>query len=150
MDITLVLFVLRVASAMVLGAFVLAIAALLYRDLRQAAHTQGSARRSYGQIVALLPMDGKLVKTGTSHPLTPYTSFGRAPTNTIQLEDSATSNEHATLTQKGVQWWLEDRNSRNGTTLNGTPIDRPVIITHGDIIGIGKLHFRIDFTDAPA
>jgi FHA domain. len=42
------------------------------------------------------------------------------------------------------QWWLEDRKSRNGTTLNGMPVTQSVIVTDGDIIGIGKMRFRLD------
>lgn len=147
MDTALLLFVLRIASALLILGFVGTLIAFIWRDFRQAASIHGSSRQSYGQVVALMELDGKLVKTGTTYPLIPLTSFGRAPTNTIQVEDTATSNEHATLARRGEQWWLEDRRSRNGTSLNGTPIDKPVIVTHGDIIGIGKLRFRIEFTD---
>ncbi|MCA9893972.1 MAG: FHA domain-containing protein, partial [Anaerolineae bacterium] len=40
--------------------------------------------------------------------------------------------------------WLEDRNSRNGTSLNGERIDGPIIITHGDVVGIGNFGFRLE------
>jgi len=149
MDTIFLLFVLRVASALLIVGFIGTLAWLIWRDFRQAATVYGSSRHSYGQVVELMELDGKLVKTGTTYPLIPLTSFGRAPTNTIQVEDAATSNDHAALARRGEQWWLEDRRSRNGTTLNGTPIDKPVIITHGDIVGIGKLSFRIEFSEAP-
>ncbi len=149
MDTALLLFVLRLASAFLIVGFIGALAWLIWRDFRQTAVIYGSSRHSYGQVIALMELDGKLVKTGTTYPLIPLTSFGRAPTNTIQVEDTATSNDHAALARKGEQWWLEDRRSRNGTTLNGTPIDKPVIITHGDIIGIGKLNFRIELSESP-
>ena len=42
------------------------------------------------------------------------------------------------------QWWLEDRASRNGTLLNGVPVQQPVIVTDGDVIGIGNYHFRLE------
>lgn len=147
MDTALFLFVLRLLSAFLIVGFIGALAWLIWRDFRQSAAIYGSSRKSYGQVIALMELDGKLVKTGTSYPLIPLTSFGRAPTNTIQVEDAATSTEHAALARRGEQWWLEDRRSRNGTTLNGTIVSKPTIITHGDIIGIGKLHFRIEFTD---
>jgi pSer/pThr/pTyr-binding forkhead associated (FHA) protein len=147
MDTAFFLFALRIISTLLIAGFIGTLAWLIWRDFRQSAAIYGSSRQSYGQIITLIELDGKLVKTGTSYPLIPLTSFGRAPTNTIQVEDSATSNEHAAIARRGEQWWLEDRHSRNGTTLNGTPIDKAVIVTHGDIIGIGKLRFRIEFTD---
>lgn len=149
MDTLILLFILRLLSAALLVGFVGALAWLIWRDLRQTAAVHGSSRRSYGQLVALIEVDGKLAKTGTAYPLMPTTSFGRAPTNTVQVEDSATSNEHAVLVRRGEQWWLEDRRSRNGTTLNGMTIQRPAIVTHDDIIGVGKLHFRVEFSENP-
>jgi len=149
MDTAYLLFALRVASALLIISFVGVLTWLIWRDFRQAVTVYGSSHHSYGQVVALMELDGKLVKTGTTYPLIPLTSFGRAPTNTIQVEDAATSNDHAFLARRGEQWWLEDRRSRNGTTLNGTPIDKAVIITHGDIVGVGKLRFRIEFSESP-
>lgn len=147
MDTLTILFVLRVASALLIVGFVGILAWLIWRDFRQAASLHGSSRQSHGQLVALMELDGKLVKTGATYPLTPLTSFGRAPTNSVQVDDTATSNEHALLARRGEQWWLEDRRSRNGTSLNGTLITKPVIVTQGDIIGIGKVRFRIEFSE---
>jgi pSer/pThr/pTyr-binding forkhead associated (FHA) protein len=48
------------------------------------------------------------------------------------------------VARRSGQWWLEDRKSRNGTTLNKTTIDRAVVITNGDVIGIGSTYFRVD------
>ncbi len=79
--------------------------------------------------------------TGQTYPLLPLTSLGRSPTNTIPISDDYASGEHALVALRSGQWWLEDRQSRNGTTINGMPITQPVIITDGDIIGVGSVSF---------
>ena len=84
------------------------------------------------------PRPGRLI------PLLPLTSLGRSPTNTIPIHDNYASGEHALVALRGGQWWLEDRQSRNGTMINGMPITQPVIITDGDIIGVGNLSFRLE------
>jgi pSer/pThr/pTyr-binding forkhead associated (FHA) protein len=47
------------------------------------------------------------------------------------------------MLRNGV-WWLEDRQSRNGTRLNGIEVEQPVIVTDSDIIHIGTKHFRLN------
>jgi pSer/pThr/pTyr-binding forkhead associated (FHA) protein len=95
-------------------------------------------------VIVLHELDGNYVKTGDVYPLQPLTSLGRAPTNAIRVDDGFASSEHALLALRGGQWWLEDRNSRNGTTLNGVAVNQPVIVTDGDLIGIGKMRFRLE------
>ena len=84
------------------------------------------------------------VVTGETYPLLPLTSLGRSPTNTVPINDSFASSEHALVAFRNGQWWLEDRRSRNGTLLNDMPVTQPVVITDGDIIGIGKIKFRLE------
>lgn len=141
------LFVLRIVSAGLLVAFMGALFWLVLRDYRSAVVENMGQRRSYGQLVAMVELNGKLVKSGQSYPLLPLTSMGRSPTNTVPISDTFASGEHAVLTRRSDQWWLEDRRSRNGTTLNGIPVEKPVIVTDGDVIGIGKLRFRVEFEE---
>ena len=140
----MLLFILRVVSAGLLIAFMGTLSWLVLREYRQTVIESAAQRRSYGQLVSMLEVDGKLLKTGQNYPLLPLTSLGRSPTNTVPIEDNFASGEHAVLTRRSEQWWLEDRRSRNGTTLNGIPVEKPVIVTDGDVIGIGKMHFRIE------
>jgi len=76
--------------------------------------------------------------------LRPLTSLGRAPTNTIVLDDTFCSHQHARVLRRDGQWWLEDQNSSNGTRLNGEPISEPVVLSSGDVIGIGQLELRVE------
>src|SRR5690606_24131891 len=100
-------------------------------------------RRSYGRLSEVQQLDSSYVAI-QSYPLLPLTSIGRSPTNTIVIDDDFASGEHALVALRNGQWWLEDRQSRNGTTINGVPITQPVIITDGDIIGVGNMQFRLE------
>jgi ABC transport system ATP-binding/permease protein len=63
-------------------------------------------------------------------------TIGRAPENSVVLNDLLVSRRHATLQRSGSQWELVDNNSANGTYVNGDRIDRAVI-GPDDIVGIG-------------
>jgi hypothetical protein len=139
----IILFLLRLLSALLLGVFLVALFTLMLRDLKLASQQTESHRRSYGQIIVLQQIDDLSVPTGQTYPLTPITTFGRAPTNSIPLNERFASAEHAQILLRDGQWWLEDRGSRNGTSLNGIPVTQPVIVTDGDVIGIGTLRFRL-------
>ncbi len=144
MSTEIALFLLRVVSGLLLLSFVIALFVILWRDYHAALEQVTASRRTYGQLVELRRVDGKLVLTGETYPLLSVTSLGRSPTNSITVEDSFASSEHALVVMRNNQWWLEDRRSRNGTTLNDMHIAQPVVITHGDIIGIGNLAYRME------
>ena len=116
----------------------------MWRDYKSAVTGVEISRRIFGQIIAMQEIDGKYMTTGIEYPLLQLTSLGRAPTNTITIDDTFASGEHALVAMRNGQWWLEDRESRNGTTLNEIPISQPVVITDGDIIGIGQMRFRLE------
>jgi ABC-type multidrug transport system ATPase subunit len=63
-------------------------------------------------------------------------SIGRAPENTVVLNDLLVSRRHALLRRSGTQWELLDNHSANGTYVNGNRITRAVIGPQ-DIVGIG-------------
>lgn len=144
MSTEIVLFLLRIASAISLLCFLGALFFLLWRDFQKAIHQVESTRRSYGRLVLMQEIDGNLVMMGKTYPLTPLTSLGRAATNAIVIEDSFASSEHARILLREGQWWLEDRQSRNGTTLNEMPVTQPVAMTNGDVIGIGQRRYRLE------
>lgn len=143
-----VLFLLRVVSGVLLCAVLAILFLFLWRDLRTAALQTESRRRSYGLLIGLQSVNDILIPTGQTYPLLPLTTLGRAATNTIPLNDTFASGEHALIALRDGQWWLEDRASRNGTLLNGVPVTRPTIITGDDVIGIGALRFRVEFTQS--
>ncbi|HRE46316.1 MAG TPA: FHA domain-containing protein [Aggregatilineales bacterium] len=143
MTVEIILIVLRIAGALALIAFLSALFALLWRDMRLTAREVESRTQKRGRLVILTSEDATM-PPGVIFPLLPLTRLGRAPTNTIRLSDSGTSSEHAILTLRGGQWWLEDRKSRNGTLLNGHPVLEPVVVTTGDVIGVGLVTLRLE------
>ncbi|MEM9950656.1 MAG: FHA domain-containing protein [Chloroflexota bacterium] len=143
MDTATILFVLRLISAIVLLVILGAFFVVLWRDYSSVATHTHVQKRIYGQLVSLIQVDDMFAPTGETHPLRPLTSIGRAPTNVIVIKDDFASSEHAQVALKNGRWWLEDRNSRNGTLLNGERLSTPTIVTEGDIVSIGNSHFKI-------
>ena len=139
-----VLFVLRIISALSLLILLGALFIIIWKDFQSAANQMQANRQSYGHLVALQEIDGSYGVLNESYPLLPLTTLGRSPTNTIVITDTFASSEHALVALRSGQWWLEDRQSRNGTTLNELPISQPVIMTNGDIIGIGQKRYRLE------
>lgn len=121
----------------------IALFVIVWRDYASAAAQAEVNRRVYGQLIGLIRVDEMFAPTGETYPLRPLTSMGRSPTNNIVIPDTFASSEHTVISLKEGRWWLEDRNSRNGTVLNGEPIMTSIIVTDGDIISIGNTHFKL-------
>ncbi len=68
---------------------------------------------------------------------------GRAPESDIVLDDDTVSRRHAELLWRGATWVIHDIGSKNGTVLNGRPIERAQLRA-GDFISFAALAFRID------
>lgn len=139
----IVLFILRLISSLILLLILGSFFWFLRRDFRATLARLDESRRTYGQLVAMVEADGDYIPTGDSYHLLPLTTLGRSTSNTIPVKDGFASSEHARIILKNGRWWLEDRRSRNGTLLNGLPVTTPVIMTDGDIVGIGELSFRL-------
>jgi hypothetical protein len=143
-SIELTLFLLRLVSGALIVAVLILLFVVMWRDYRSAVVQVESARRTYGKLVEMREIDDGYALTGQTYPLLPLTSLGRSPTNSIPISNDYASGEHALVALRGGQWWLEDRKSRNGTVINGMPITQPVVITDGDIIGIGSVFYRLE------
>jgi len=140
----IILFVLRLVSGAILLGIMGVLFLALWRDYQSAIVQTQAQRRIYGRLVEVTENDENYADTEVYYPLLPLTSIGRAPTNTIPLNDDFASGEHALVALRNGQWWLEDRQSRNGTLINGLPIHDPIVITDGDIIGVGHRRFRVE------
>ncbi|MBC7809568.1 MAG: FHA domain-containing protein [Burkholderiales bacterium] len=144
MNADILLFALRLISGLLLLLLLFVLLVVMWRDYRSVTNDAEVKRRKYGRLIQLQEIDGAYVVTGESYPLLPLTSLGRSPTNTVPINDTFASSEHALVSLRDGQWWLEDRQSRNGTTLNEMAIDQPIIVTDGDVIGIGHLRYRLE------
>ncbi len=149
----LLLLFLRLLLATALYLFLGTLLLLLWRDLRRPAEEAPAVPRRYGRLV-VVAVDSEeeegdeACKVGTTFPLQPVTSLGRAAINTVIIPDAYASAEHALLVQRGGQWWLEDRGSRNGTTLNAVLINGPTVVSAGDVIGIGRVQLKLEPVDS--
>jgi hypothetical protein len=143
MNLTNLLFGLRIASGLLLLAFMAVLSRLLWRDYRAVARELELRQRRRGRLV-VTRAEGLPLKLGTAYPLLPLTSIGRGLTNTIPLNDTTASGEHALFTLRGGQWWLEDRGSSNGTLLNGYRLEEPTVISAGDVVGVGRVELRVE------
>lgn len=72
-------------------------------------------------------------------------SIGRREGSDVCLNyDSQVSREHATLTYDGESFWLEDKQSTNGTYLGDEKITGRVQIEPGQLFRIGRTWLRIE------
>ena len=81
---------------------------------------------------------------GTTIALGPINSMGRNVNSTIFIDDDFVSGTHAMLTFRGRSWFIEDQGSTNGTYVNGHRIDRPVALSFGDELTIGRVRMRLE------
>ncbi len=144
MQTEIILLVLRCISGFLLITLLISLFVIVWRQYRRITAADTLQRRHYGRLMVIREIDGQYLVTGESYPLMTITSMGRSATNIIPINDTFASSEHAVITLRSGRWWLEDRHSRNGTLLNDMPVTQPTIVTEGDIIGIGKIKFRLD------
>lgn len=75
-------------------------------------------------------------------------AIGRDPLCDVILDDGTVSAQHARLTFRQSQWWLEDLHSTNGTFLNQEAVLEPAVITSGDELRCGQVILRIKIGEA--
>lgn len=76
-------------------------------------------------------------------------SLGRAADNDVVLHDEQASRHHAIIKLKDEQAWLFDRNSANGTYVNGERITQARLLRSGDQIRVGRTVFRCEYVSPP-
>ncbi len=137
------LFVGRLVLTGLLYLFLIAVFIVLWRDVRAAIPVGAPAAPEASGRLVVLEGNAELA-TGAVLSLRPFTTLGRGASNTLVLPDTFASAEHAVITLRGGQWWLEDRGSRNGTMVNELPIESPVVLSAGDVIGIGRIKLKVE------
>lgn len=71
------------------------------------------------------------------------TVVGRSPDADLTLEDEAVSWNHLEIEARGQVLMATDLDSRNGTALNGEPLDRPRRLRDGDTLIVGGHRLEI-------
>lgn len=74
---------------------------------------------------------------GQSVVLPSYTLIGRKPSCFLTLRSSNVSGEHAVIAWQGSHWTLRDLGSRNGTTLEGAPVQAATPLRTGARVTFG-------------
>jgi len=137
------LLALQLGFVALLYLVLLRFAGSLLKDLRNAEQAQLASRSGIGRLAVLESPDNE-PQAGSMIALGPINSIGRNVNNTIYVEDDFVSSTHAMLTFRGRSWFVEDQGSTNGTYVNGHRIDRPVALSFGDELTVGRVRMRLD------
>ncbi|MBW3612715.1 MAG: FHA domain-containing protein [Chloroflexi bacterium] len=137
------LLVLQLGFVALLYLVLMRFAATMLRDLRSAEEAQIASRSGIGRLSVLESPEDE-PPAGSTIALGPINSIGRNVNNTIYVEDDFVSTNHAMLTFRGRSWFIEDQGSTNGTYVNGHRIDRPVALSFGDELTVGRVRMRLD------
>ncbi len=137
------LLALQLGFVALLYLVLLRFAGSLLKDLRNAEQQQIESRSGIGRLAVLESPENE-PQAGSMIALGPINSIGRNVNNTIYVEDDFASSTHAMLTFRGRSWFVEDQGSTNGTYVNGHRIDRPVALSFGDELTVGRVRMRLD------
>jgi hypothetical protein len=136
----LVLLVIRVVLGLILYAFLGVLLLFLWKEIQS-----HRASETNSPMAVLVLADDSDIEV--RHALIAHNRIGRAADNSVVLHDETASAHHARLSFQDGQWWLEDLGSRNGTAVNGIPLEGPLVVTYGDQIAFGRVEFRMEAPD---
>jgi predicted component of type VI protein secretion system len=77
------------------------------------------------------------------------TVVGRSPEADVSLDDDAVSWNHLEIERRGEVLMATDLDSRNGTALNGEPLDRPRRLRNGDTLIVGGHRLEVSTAGSP-
>lgn len=137
---TLSLWLLRIGFVVLIYVFLFMVARAMWHDLRAGVSGAG---RPLGRLAVIAAQEGRPA-TGTSFALDAVNSIGRDVNNSIVIDDSFVSADHAVLSFRGRAWYVEDRGSTNGTWLNGQRVEGYAALGYGDEVQIGQVRFRLE------
>ena len=146
MSLDVFLFILRLLFIVLLYLFLMQVVIAITRDLRKTATTSESSLNKAPPVVGhLIVVDSgpSAILPGTRFDLSPQTTIGRGPTNTIQLTDNFISSENTRLWFRNGLWYVQDAGSTNGTFVNNQPAREALAARFGDIIQVGFIRFKL-------
>jgi adenylate cyclase len=85
-----------------------------------------------------MPAALKDVNSGNAFTLEDFNLIGRSEGVTIHLADSGISRQHATIRREGMNYWLVDLGSANGTYVNDVALTAPRVLRDGDRLQFGR------------
>lgn len=87
----------------------------------------------------IVSIDGVVIKD--VHLTKERTTLGRRPYNDIVIDNLAVSGEHAVFRMLGMDVFIEDLNSTNGSYVNGKAVKKQQL-RNGDTIEVGKYQLK--------
>jgi pSer/pThr/pTyr-binding forkhead associated (FHA) protein len=139
----IIIFILRVALAAFLYAFLIWALYTLWRELR-ASQMMTIGKKAPSITIRNLDYDPPMEQTFNSGQLV----IGRDPACEVCLTNELVSAQHARLSFHHNQWWVEDLLSTNGTFLNDERIYTPTVLAAEDELRFGKTNLQIIFGDS--
>jgi pSer/pThr/pTyr-binding forkhead associated (FHA) protein len=146
MTLDVFLFILRLLFIVLLYLFLMQVVIAITRDLRKTATaSENSANQAPPVVGHLVVVDSgpSTILPGTRFDLSPQTTIGRGPTNSIQLGENFISGEHTRLWFRNGLWYVQDAGSTNGTYVNNQPAREALAAKFGDIIQVGFIRFKL-------
>jgi pSer/pThr/pTyr-binding forkhead associated (FHA) protein len=146
MTLDVFLLILRLLFIVLLYLFLMQVVIAITRDLRKTAVASESLGNKAPPVVGhLIVVDSgpSTILPGTRFDLSPQTTIGRGPTNSIQLVDNFISGEHTRLWFRNGLWYVQDAGSTNGTYVNNQPAREALAARFGDIIQVGFIRFKL-------
>ncbi len=133
-----IFLILRILFSLLLYGFLAWAILIIWQDLQS--HGTQLARQKNPAIRLISQSDLPPRDVFFSQPLV---TVGRSKTNDLIIDNDTVSLSHARLNYHHEQWWVEDLNSTNGTTLNEQEIDTTTVLRTGDLIGYGETRYLI-------
>lgn len=133
------LWIVRLAFLLLLWIALGLMARAVIRDVRAAARNPAAA---LGRLVVVASPGTP--PPGTVFALDAVTTIGRDLGSSVVLDDPYASTQHAVLTFRGRDWYVEDLGSTNGTFVGGAPVAGIAVLGYGDEITVGETRLRLE------
>lgn len=112
------------------------------------AEVQESIARAQRKQAALVVLQGAESDLGTHIILDRPVVIGRDPQVELPLQDDGISRRHCRVVAEGIDFFVEDLRSTNGTLLNGARVDERKKLSAGDRIYLGACVLKFTESDA--
>ena len=134
----IIVLILRITMLVVLSAFIVWICVILWRSLRSLESIH-NPQKVPPIIITVENPNLAIEQVFTTSPIV----LGRSPNCDLVLDDHTVSAIHALITYKNRNWWIEDRNSMNGTQINHILLEEPLVLMTDDVIQCGQVDIKI-------
>ena len=135
------------AAALCVAALIAIVLALraLHRRNKRRADSPPAAPSDQGIFLRLEILQGAAAPERTEYSLSQQLVVGRDPACDIVLDNPSVSRRHARVFAADGRVYIEDLNSQNGTSVNGSPIRMPCALRSGDCLTTGDVVWDLKF-----